>query len=48
MEKRTYSVLKTKGKIQGVKTFQGCEDEDHSPKGKKEVPKSPLINIILN
>lgn len=29
------------------KTFQGCEDEDHSPKEKKEDPESPLIYIIL-
>lgn len=40
--------LKTK---LGKKTIQRCEDEDHedhSPKGKKEVQKSPLIYIILN
>lgn len=33
------------------KTIQRCEDEDHedhSPKGKKEDQKSPLIYIILN
>lgn len=30
------------------KNIQRCEEEDHSPKEKKEVQKSPLIYIILN